>query len=111
MEKLLREDLAVEELGIKTYGDWAKRFGDKGLKSLFQDLSVDEKGHAQGVISVLRQLEENTLEAVFYCPRCGWVLSLGRSPNPGFRVRCPMCGVTSELVEEEGDFRLEPVDA
>ena len=109
LEKLLKEDLEVENVGLKTYKEWSKRFGDRELKSFFLALSVDENGHARGLSNFLQQLQENTLEGVFYCPRCGWVLSLGTNPKPGVQVTCPMCGMTSELVEEEGDFQLKPV--
>lgn len=109
MQRLLAEDLEVEKLGIKTYGEWSKRFRDRDLKSLFRALSVGENGHAQGLINFMKQLQDNTLEAKFYCPRCGWTLSLETNPNPGVRVTCPMCGVTSQLLEEDGDFRLKPV--
>jgi len=109
MKKLLEEDLEIEKIGLKTYGEWAKRFRNREVKSLFSSLAVDENGHAQGITSILAQLEDSTLEAVFYCPRCGWVLNLGRNPNPGVQVVCPMCGVKSVLVEEGGDFRLRPV--
>jgi rubrerythrin len=104
---MLRADLAFESEATRLYHEFATQAEDNALKSLFIELSRAERGHVNGLRFLLKAIEEGAYEVAFFCPVCGWSISFGQNPEPGWEARCRMCGVAFALEEKDGDFALQ----
>jgi rubrerythrin len=104
---MLRADFAFESEATKLYADFAAQTDDEELKKLFAELSRAERGHVNGLRTLIKGMEEGTHEVAFFCPVCGWSVPFGASPETGAESRCKMCGALFTLKEEDGDFAVE----
>jgi rubrerythrin len=103
---ILRADLAFEEDAVKKYSAFAAKAKDDEVGSAFQELAHAERGHVNGLRTLINAIEEGKHEVNFFCPICGWSVPYGASPEIGTESRCRMCGVLFELGESNGDFKL-----
>jgi predicted RNA-binding Zn-ribbon protein involved in translation (DUF1610 family) len=69
------------------------------------------RGHADGLLEVVRRIEQDEHQVTFYCPICGWVVDFGKNPYVGNDARCSMCCQKFALVEKGGDFSMVAVSA
>lgn len=106
IRKLLAEDIEFERTAVKTYYGFVKRIEYSKIKKMFQSLAEDENGHTNGLTETLNKLEKGEFDIKFYCPRCGWTLSLGKGSHANDEVKCPMCENIFRLVEKNGDYIL-----
>jgi rubrerythrin len=106
---LLKEDLEFERTAVKTYSGFVERIEDVRIKELFKSLADDELGHVAGLTEILNNLNIAKSEVKFYCPRCGWSLSFGKSPSMKDKVKCPMCRTIFRLGDKNGDYILEAI--
>ena len=105
----LEEDIEFERNAVKTYCEFAERIEDLKIKEMFQSLAEDEAGHVAGLTKMQKKLKSEKFEVKFYCPRCGWVLSFGESPNFEDEVKCPMCRNVFRLIEKDGDYDIKEI--
>lgn len=103
---MLRADFEFESEAVKIYSGFAAQASDEQVKELFLELARAERGHVNGLRSLIKGIEEKTHETAFFCPVCGWTVSFGANPTPGAESRCRMCGVQFSLTMTDGDFGL-----
>jgi rubrerythrin len=103
----LRGDLVLERRAVKVYGHSAAEARDPGVKALFRELARGEAGHARGLRTLLRALEEPGFPVLLFCPLCGWQLDAGPAPLEGQEISCPLCPGRFSLVLRSGDWALE----
>lgn len=103
---LLRADLAFEEEAVKKYTAFSSRAKDEEISSIFLELARAERGHVNGLRTLIKAVEEGKHEVAFFCPICGWSVPFGAAPEIGKESRCKMCGMNFELAESNGDFKL-----
>lgn len=111
MLAMLDDDLAFERGAAKAYRQFAEEAADPEAKALFLEMAAAEQGHVNGLSALKRQVEEGTYEVRFFCPRCGWEVGFGPSPQAGAEQVCRMCGVRFRLGLADGDFVMEKVKA
>jgi rubrerythrin len=103
----LRADLVLERRAVKVYGRSAAEARDPAVKALFRELARGEAGHARGLRTLLRALEEPGFPVLLFCPLCGWQLDAGPAPLEGRAISCSMCPGRFSLVLRSGDWALE----
>ena len=109
LEILLKEDLEFEKNAVQTYCEFAERIDNTVIKTMFQNLAEDEAGHAAGLTEILNQITAGNLTINFYCPRCGWTLSVGIGNEVKDHLKCPMCNNVFQVIEKDGDYSLMEV--
>ncbi len=104
---MLRADFDFEAEATKLYADFAAATEDESLKALFTELSRAERGHVNGLRSLIKGIENGTHPIAFFCPVCGWEVVFGPASEALAESRCKMCGVLFALGEKDGDYTIE----
>jgi rubrerythrin len=104
---MLRADFAFEMEATKTYHQFASESSNNELKALFIELSKAERGHVNGLRSLIQGIEQGTHPIAFFCPVCGWSVDFGSGDEMLAESRCKMCGATFVLSEVDGDYQID----